>query len=211
MQLSKINKHLSLDIKLASVINTVGLSVINTNNDLYFSLLKAVVSQQLSTKAAATIFNRFLNLFPYKEPYANLVLTVDVEQLRSVGLSYQKAGYIKNIAQFSMDKTLDYEQLKTMTNEELIAYLVQIKGVGKWTVEMILMFSLGREDVFTTDDLGIVTAMKNIYGINTSNKAYKKEMLAIAEPWKPYRTYACQCLWAWKDVLANNKTAIIKV
>lgn len=204
MSIKKASQHLSLDPKLAPVLASVGLVAITKNDDLYFTLLRAIVGQQLSTKAAATIWARFLNLFPHREPYANLVLAVDTDQLRSVGLSYQKVGYIKNIALFSIEKTLDYSVLKKLTNEDLVVYLTQIKGVGKWTVEMILMFSLAREDVFTTDDLGIVTAMKNLYGIDTTNKAYKKEMITIAEQWKPYRTYACMCLWKWKDELKTQ-------
>lgn len=201
MSVTKAIRHLSTDPILAPIVQQVGIVAITPNTDLYFVLLRAIVGQQLSTKAADTIWQRFLNLFPYHEPYANLVLAVDNEQLRSVGLSYQKAGYIKNIALFSIDKTLDYDKLATQTNEELVDYLTQIKGVGKWTVEMILMFSLARPDVFTTDDLGILTAMKNLYGINIEDKKnYKKEMITIAQQWQPYRTYACMCLWKWKDI-----------
>ncbi len=205
MSVTKAIYHLSNDPILAPIVKQVGIVPITPNTNLYVVLLRAIVGQQLSTKAAATIWQRFLDLFPYNEPYANLVLAVDTEQLRSVGLSYQKAGYIKNIAQFSIDKTLDYTQLQKQTNEELIDYLTQIKGVGKWTVEMILMFSLARPDVFTTDDLGIVTAMKNLYGIDPSQtKIYKKQMITIAQQWQPYRTYACMCLWKWKDVLKTE-------
>ena len=105
-----------------------------------------------------------------------------------------------NVAQFAIEHGLNDKRLKKMSNEEIIELLTQIKGVGKWTVEMLLMFTLGREDVFSVDDYGIQVAMKNIYKLDDSNKKeFKEKMLKISVKWAPFRTYACLHLWRWKD------------
>ena len=129
-----------------------------------------------------------------------MLLATDNEVLRSAGLSYQKAGYLKNIAQFSIDKSLDYKKLKSKTDEDLITYLTEIKGVGRWTVEMILMFSLKRTDILPEDDLGIQQGMIKAVGIETQNKKELKALMQQhAAKWSPYRTYASMYLWRWKD------------
>ena len=162
--------------------------------------MSAIVSQQLSVKAAATIWGRFLDLFKDGYPDAKTVLKMKDEKLRSVGLSFQKAGYIKNIAQFSLDNTLDYHHLKAKSDDELIDYLVQIKGVGRWTVEMILMFNLNRADIFPKDDLGIQNGIIRLYKLNpASKKELFKQMEEVAESWRPYRTLACKYIWRFKD------------
>jgi DNA-3-methyladenine glycosylase II len=128
------------------------------------------------------------------------VLDTPFETLRSIGLSNAKTSYVHNVARFAIDPGMDFKQLNKMTNEEIIEYLTQIKGVGKWTVEMLLMFTFGREDVFSADDLGIQNAMKKIYKLNHSKKKKLKEsLLNISNKWSPYRSYACLHLWQWKD------------
>jgi len=197
---SKHIEHLSKDKKLKKVIDKVGAIKTSKNEDLYFALIRAIVGQQLSVKAAETIFNRFIGLFKEEYPHAKEVLKLSDEKLRAVGLSFQKAGYIRNIARFSIEQSLDYKTLKSKTDEELIEYLVQIKGVGRWTVEMLLMFSLNRHDVFPKDDLGIQTGIIKLYKIEASNKKeLHEQMELIAEKWKPYRTLACKYLWRYKD------------
>ena len=119
--------------------------------------------------------------------------------MRGAGLSYQKAGYLKNIALFSKEQTLDYRKLHTKTDEELIEYLTSIKGVGKWTVEMILIFTLNRQDVFPLDDLGIQQAMAKLFNLRKTGKELKKEMLKRSAVWAPYRSLATRHLWNWKD------------
>jgi DNA-3-methyladenine glycosylase II len=194
-------QHLKKDKLLKKVIAQTGAIKLKKDTDLYLSLMRAIVGQQLSVKAANTIWGRFISMFPDQYPHAEVVLRTDDEMLRNVGLSYQKAGYIKNIAQFSLEKTLDYKKLKKMTDDDLIEYLVQIKGVGRWTVEMILMFNLNREDIFPKDDLGIQTAMINIYGCHAPRKKdFFAAMDALAEKWRPYRTLACMHLWKFKDM-----------
>lgn len=198
--------HLSKDKKLKKVIDTHGAIDHKIDTDLHGSLLGSIVSQQLSVKAADTIWKRFVALFPNEDLKPELVLKMDLEKLRGVGLSYQKAGYIQNIARFHLDEGLDYKKLKKLKDDELIEHLTQIKGVGKWTVQMILMFTLGREDVFPEDDLGIQTAIKNLYGVSSEKKELKTDMHKIAAKWSPYRTIACKYLWRHKDNTPKQKS-----
>ncbi len=195
-------KHLKKDKILKKVIDRVGELNHKKDLDLYVSLMRSIVSQQLSIKAAATIWARFLALFKEGYPDPKLLLKMKDDKLRSVGLSYQKAGYLKNIARFSLEKTLDYKQLKTKEDEDLIEYLVEIKGVGRWTVEMILMFSLNRPDILPKDDLGIQNGIKSLYALEPSTKKELfSEMERVAENWRPYRTLACMYIWRHKDSL----------
>ena len=194
-------KHLKKDKDLKKAIDKIGVLKQSKSNDLFFSLMRAIVSQQLSVKAADTIWQRFLGLFKDGAPDAKLVLKFSDDKLRSVGLSYQKASYLKNIARFSIEQSLDHKLLKTKTDDELVDYLVQIKGVGRWTVEMLLMFDLNRPDVFPKDDLGIQNGIKMLYGLNVgTKKELFFEMERIAENWRPYRTLACRYLWRYKDL-----------
>jgi DNA-3-methyladenine glycosylase II len=192
-------KHLRRDKKLAKIIDHVGEVKLKKHSKLYLHLLRAIVAQQLSTKAADTIWGRFIDLFEDQRPAPKLLLLMDTEKMRGAGLSYQKAGYLKNIAQFSMDETLEYSTLKNKSDEELIEYLTRIKGVGRWTVEMILMFVLGRPDIMPVDDLGIQTVMKLVYKIDVEGKLLKEQILKLSEKWRPHRTVACIYLWRWKD------------
>jgi len=168
--------------------------------NVYYSLLESIVSQQLSVKAADTIFNRFLVIFPDNYPHPQLLSEMDVDTLRSVGLSYQKAGYLKNVAAFSLQNDLEKHPWHSMTDEEIIQMLTQIKGVGKWTVQMLLMFTLNRPDILPVDDLGIQQGMAKLYQLNTANpKLLKTQMIELATPWMPWRTVVCRHLWRWKD------------
>jgi DNA-3-methyladenine glycosylase II len=103
------------------------------------------------------------------------------------------------VARFELEKQLEPRRLHKMTNEEVIAHLTQIKGVGRWTVEMLLMFVLAREDVFAIDDIGIQNAMARLYGLNRKHKRFRKQLLSISQAWSPYRTYACIYLWRWRE------------
>ncbi len=165
------------------------------SEDLYFKLLGSIVSQQLSTKVAATIFKRFSALFPENYPHPYLVQAASDEMLRSAGLSFQKINYIRNVASFAAAGNLEHAAIDAMEDEVLIEYLTQIKGVGRWTVEMLLMFALERADVFPVDDLGIQNAMKRHYGLEETGKNLKLKMQEIASNWRPYRTVASKYLW----------------
>lgn len=157
---------------------------------LYEELVESIIGQQLSGKAADTIFKRFLKIFNDKFPTYEKLLKVDVEKLRGAGMSYSKAQYIKNIAQAFKNKELDIKKIKKMSDEEVIKTLTKIKGVGNWTAEMTLIFVLQREDVFSIGDAGLRRAIKNLYKIEDVKKIMK-----LTESWKPKRSHASWYLW----------------
>lgn len=200
IHLSSHRLFLKKDKKLFKVLKNQEEYVLTSRKNVYLSLVSSIISQQLSTKVAAVIYGRFLQLYGKKTPTVNMILATDLDLLRSIGLSNAKAGYIKNVCNFFNENKITDVKLAKMEDEAIIELLTQIKGVGRWTVEMILMFTLAREDVFAADDLAIQQSMAKIYTLDRSNK---KQFLAdinfIAENWKPYRTYACRYLWGWKD------------
>jgi DNA-3-methyladenine glycosylase II len=192
-------KHLQKDKRLAVILKGET-HVLALQKNIPIRLMASIISQQLSTKVAAIIFDRFLSLYPAKKPNIQKVLDTPEETLRGIGISYAKIKYIYAVANFCLEHKITDKKLQGLSNEAIIELLTQINGVGKWTVEMLLMFSLGREDVFAVDDLGIQQAMTKCYNLDPSNKKELKEgMLAIAEFWSPYKTYACLHLWRWKD------------
>lgn len=192
-------KHLLKDDKLAAILGDT-VHELKLHKNIPLRLMASIMSQQLSTKVAKVIFHRFLSLYNGKEPRPQQVLDTAPETLRGIGLSNAKVSYVRNVAQFCIDHKVTDTKLQKMENEEIIEQLTAIKGVGKWTVEMLLMFSLGREDVFAVDDLGIQQAMCKVYKISTADKKkMKARMLKISANWRPYRTYACLHLWGWKD------------
>jgi DNA-3-methyladenine glycosylase II len=169
------------------------------DRDPYYDLVETIVYQQLSIKAAATIFGRFLALFPDQWPHPEQLVGMQTEQLRQVGLSGQKSGYVKNIAAFFLQEGLLDYHWTSWDDEEIIRLLTRIKGVGRWTAEMVLMFTLNRPDVFPVDDLGIQTAMSRLYGISKEEKDWKIKMQEAASAWQPYRTYGSKYLWKFLD------------
>ena len=195
----EIISHLKKDKNLAILIDNCPIVIEKKPIAVFDDLIRSIVSQQLSTSAAATIYGRFINSFHNDAPIAEQIQNRDLEDLRQYGLSYQKAGYIKNVVQHFVDNNLfdiDWDQL---TDEEIIDELTKIKGVGKWTVEMILMFSLFREDVLPLDDLIIRNHMVRLYKVTSEKKQLIVDLNAVAASWRPYRTYACRYLWAAKD------------
>ena len=170
------------------------------HEDLYLALLRAIVSQQISTKAAAAIWKRFQGLFPpegYPEPRE--VLTMDEDLIRAAGLSRQKVGYLKAIAEYNERGLLDYAHLTSLSEEAFTQHLTAIRGVGRWTAQMLQMFALDQPDVFSEGDLGVQNAMRQLYGLEETGRALQKRMLAIAESWRPYRSLACKYLWQSLD------------
>lgn len=198
--------HLSKDKKLAKIISLQEKYVLTARENVCLHLCYSIMSQQLSTKVADVFHKRFLALYNGKEPTPKQIVKTAFETLRGIGLSNAKANYVLNVCRFFIDEKITDARLHKMTNEELIKYLSQIKGVGQWTVEMILMFTLGREDVFAVDDLGIQQAICKLYKIDPADKKLMKQhMLRISAKWSPYRTYACRYLWGWKDNVPNPK------
>lgn len=192
--------HLSKDKKLKRLVEAGEPHQLKKRKNICTYLCASIMSQQLSTKVADVIYKRFIALYGGKEPTPQQILDTPFENLRGIGLSNAKVNYVKNVAKFEIDFGMDAKKLGKMTNEEVIGYLIVIKGVGRWTVEMLLMFALGREDVFAVDDLGIQNAMIKLYKIDNNNKKkLKEEMLRLSASWSPYRTFACLHLWRWKD------------
>lgn len=192
--------HLSKDKKLKKLVESSEPHQLKKRKNICSYLCASIMSQQLSVKVADVIYKRFINLYGGKEPTPQQILDTPFEQLRGIGLSNAKVNYVKNVAQFEIDFGMDAKKLGKMNNEEVITYLTQIKGVGRWTVEMLLMFALGREDVFALDDLGIQNAMIGLYKLDRNDKKkFREDLLRISAKWSPYRTYACVHLWRWKD------------
>jgi DNA-3-methyladenine glycosylase II len=193
-------EHLSKDKRLAKVIANHEAFELTSRKNICLRLCASIMSQQLSTKVAQVLHKRFLELYDGKEPTPEQIVATPFDKLRAIGLSNAKTQYVLNVAQFAIDHGLDDKKIRKMKDEEVIELLTQIKGVGRWTVEMLLMFTLGREDLFSIDDYGIQTAMKKIYRLDDSNKKqFREKLLKISGKWSPYRTYACLHLWHWKD------------
>lgn len=192
--------HLAKDRKLGKYLKTHEPFPLKRHRNICLRLCASIMSQQLSTKVARVIYTRFLELFGGAEPTPEQILEQSPETLRSIGLSNAKVSYVRNVAAYALEHGMDDKKLLRMSDDDIRAFLLPIKGVGHWTVEMLLMFTLGREDIFAVDDLGIQQAMIKVYGFDPSDKKLLKEqMLKQSLKWKPYRTYACMHLWHLKD------------
>jgi DNA-3-methyladenine glycosylase II len=163
------------------------------HEDAFTALVHAIISQQLSTKAAATIARRFDALFD-GSPTAVAVAAVDDAQLRAVGLSSQKIRYMRDLCARVADGSLPLDTVNELADEDVIQSLTQVKGIGRWTAEMFLMFRLHRPDVLPVGDLGILKAVQRNYGLRKMPHA--ERLTKIGEPWRPYRSVACWYLWA---------------
>lgn len=192
--------HLKKDKKFAVIINEPVHERIKPHKNIMLQLIGSIMGQQLNTKVAKIIYKRFLAIYNNKQPKSKQIADTPNEVLRSIGLSNAKVSYVKNVAAFIDAHKITDNKLHAMRNEEIIELLTQIKGVGKWTVEMLLMFALGREDVFSIDDYGVQKAMIKLYKLHKLNKKQLREkLLKISNKWSPYRTYACLYCWHWKD------------
>lgn len=161
--------------------------------DHFSAIVKAITSQQLSVKASKTIYQRVADLFPGGHPTPEGFASIADEQLRAAGLSRQKIAYVRDLSAKVIDGTLPLDALSVMSDEEAIEAITRVKGLGRWSAEMFLMFRLHRPDVMPVDDLGIVNAMMRAYRLRKKPKA--KRMLQISESWRPYRSVACWYLW----------------
>jgi DNA-3-methyladenine glycosylase II len=187
-----------VDPVIARVIEQVGpfRPADRTGGSHFGALIRAIVYQQLSGKAASTIHGRFLALYPNSEPTAADILATSDTQLRSVGLSRQKIGYLRDLAQRVHGNSLPLDHVESLEDADLIAHLVQVKGIGRWTAQMFLMFKLGRPDVLPDLDLGIQNAIKRAY---RKRKVGPKDVLRIGAKWTPYSSIACWYLWRSLD------------
>ncbi len=193
--------HLSKDNKFKPYIDKIELPHRSPSSDIYSGLISSIVSQQLSVKVASTIHGRFIGLFQTEYPHAKELLNLTDIEMRSVGLSGQKTKYVRNVALFFQENNLFVKDWDILSNNEIISLLTEIKGVGKWTVQMILMFVLKRPDVFPVLDLGIQHGMIEIYNLKQEKKELHLKMESLSKKWQPHRTVACLYLWAVKDVL----------
>jgi DNA-3-methyladenine glycosylase II len=165
--------------------------------DAYGALLRSIVGQQLSTKAASTIYGRMLDLFGGHAPTPKQLLKADPDKIRAAGLSRPKIAYLRDLAQHVEEGTLELERLPDLPDEEVAAQLTAIKGLGQWTADMFLMFHLGRPDVLPVGDQGIRRAVKVEYRLRKFPDP--KRLEKIAKPWRPHRTLACLYLWSSLD------------
>lgn len=196
--MSLIRKHfLSVDPILFAYIHLIDDMTLSVSRTPFVDLVEDITSQQLSEKAGATIFSRLKKLFPAGRITPDRVLALTDQELRNVGVSWSKASYIKAIATAAQTKKIVFNRLAALSNEEVIQALTQIKGVGRWTAEMFLMFSLGREDIFSFGDLGLRRGIQKIYGLKKEPTI--KQMEKITSRWTPFRTYACRILWRALD------------
>ena len=185
-------KLLAADPRLASIIRRTGRHRPDfTPRDPLAALVRALVSQQLSTKAAATIHGRVLQLMPSLT--AENILRVRPEDFRAAGLSNQKIAYIRDLAQHVADGRLDLSSLREKSDEEVIEAIMAVKGFGRWSAQMFLMFCLHRPDVLPTGDLGIVKGMQGVLGLK--RRPAVRTMERAAQAWQPYRTIACWYVW----------------
>lgn len=192
-------KHLrAVDPILGKVMARIKLEEVRPRLNPFQSLVEEIISQQLSGRVADVITARFVALFKsVKFPKPQDILSRSDDELRTAGLSYQKISYIKNISLAVKKGGLDFKKLRTHSDEEAIAVLTEIKGVGRWTAEMFLMFTLGREDIFSHGDLGLKNAIQRLYGFRKHPS--KKTAERISKKWSPHRTLACRYLWASLD------------
>ena len=189
---------LKKDKNMQVLINKFGRPDLNPRQDYFQSLLRSIVFQQLSGKAAQTIYERFVNLIPKTSNLCpNEVLKLDKDEMRKAGLSFQKINYVRNLADYFENNSFQKKDVERMTDQEISKELIQIKGIGQWTVDMFLMFTLNRADILPCTDLGIQKGIMKI--LNMKNLPSKKEMENCSRKWRPYRTIACWYLWRMVD------------
>lgn len=188
--------HLRKDRKLAKVIDRIGEFNLSLTKNPYESLVEAIITQQLSAKAADSISTKFRAIYG-KFPKPSDVMETSDAKLRKAGLSYMKVSYIKNLSKKVESKEIRLSYMKNLSDEEIIVQLTQVKGIGRWTAEMFLIFSLGRLDVLPVGDLGLRKGIKNLYSLEELPE--KEQIERIAEKWRPYRSMATWYLWRSQD------------
>lgn len=197
-RLSLIRQQLlASDPSLAAIISHIETVSLPVSKDPFSDLVEAIINQQLSEKAGRTIFTRFRASFPGAKLTPRRILARSDQSLRDVGISWSKVTYIKSLAEEVEKKRLRLADLGALDDEAVITALTKVKGIGRWTAEMFLMFSLGREDVFSYGDLGLRRAMAKLYKFRDYPST--KQMEKIVTKWRPYRTIVARMLWASLD------------
>ncbi len=185
--------HLRADPAMKKLILKYPAPTWEKKDNLFRSLAYEILGQQLSGKVAKVIYNRFLDLFGGKMPKPEEVLKTSDEKIRSCGCSWAKVKYLKYLAQSIENRSLDLRNLRNLSDEEVHKQLTTVKGIGPWTAEMFLIFTLHRSDVFSVGDLGLRTAVSRLYKVRRNNI---KKIEKICQTWKPYRSFASRYLWA---------------
>jgi len=193
LALEKLNQ----DSKMKKIVKDYGLPDFKPQDDYFKSLMRSIVFQQLSGKVAKIIYQRLTSLLPTNRIIPNEVLMLTNEEMKQVGLSSQKINYIKNLANYFDTNLFNKNKVEKMSDEEISKELIQIKGIGQWTIDMFLMFTLNRPDVMPYSDLGIQKGMKTLFNLDKLPTKERMETLSIK--WKPYRTIACWYLWKIVD------------
>ena len=189
---------LKKDKNMHVLIKKFGRPDFNQGQDYFQSLLRSIVFQQLSGKAAQTIYERLVSLIPKTSNLCpNEILKLNKDEMRKAGLSFQKINYVRNLADYFENNSLQKNNVEKMTEEEISKELIQIKGIGQWTVDMFLMFTLNRADILPYKDLGIQKGIMKIFKMK--NLPSKNEMENCSTKWRPYRTIACWYLWRIAD------------
>lgn len=188
-----------VDSALRPVIERVGLCTIRPNEDYYQELVDAIISQQLSVHAARSIEGRFRDLFGGMFPTPEQILTTDVETLRGIGFSRAKGACVLDLAQHVVDGKVQFDHLDALSNDEVIAELTAVKGIGTWTAHMFLMFCMGRTDVLPVGDLGIRNGIRKLYGFADAPTPDQITELAAKNKWHPYESIASWYVWQSLD------------
>ena len=201
-------KHLAAaDPVLAAIIAKVGPCRIASRPERFPALARAIIFQQLAGRAAQTIHDRVVALYPGRKfPTPAQILATPDAKLRKAGLSGQKTKYIKDLARHVDEGRLNFHRFSKMTDEEIIEHLTQVKGIGRWTAEMFLMFNLSRPDVFPVGDLGVRNAIVKAYGMRKHPKKHD-HFVKLAESWRPYRSAAAWYFWQSLDVIVPGAVA----
>lgn len=195
-QLTAAAHHLSkADPVLSNVISTAPLPTFVPHTDYYKALVNSIIGQQLSVKAAATIKQRFVDLFGGSFPSPEQIIARDVEELRGVGLSRPKAGYVQDLAHHILDGSVQFGTLDQLSNDEIVTELTAVKGIGEWTVHMFLLFCMGRLDILPTGDLGIRSGIKKLYGLDELPDPETMQGIALKNNWHPYESVASWYIW----------------
>lgn len=200
IHIAAARRHLrKTDPVIRRLIDVVGPFTLRVDRDRFKMLVRSIISQQISGKAAQSIRKRLESLVAPETISPHNLAALTPEQLRSAGVSPQKAGYLHDLAAKVDSGIVRLDRIARMSDEDAIVELVQVKGIGVWTAQMCLMFSMGRLDVFPHDDLGIRSALKNLYGLAVLPD--KEASLEIARPWRPYATIASWYCWRSHDIV----------
>lgn len=196
MQNTQAIKHLSLDPVMKKLIKIFGSLPSHKSKSIFEDIVESIISQQLSVKVSDTIYKRFLSLFGGKFPDPDTIIQMPDEKIRECGVSFSKIKYIKGIAEAVIEKSFEPEKLASLSDDIVLEKLVELKGIGPWTAEMLLIFTLQRPDVFSMGDIGLRNTIAKLYKVNRDDL---KKIKKISDQWRPYRSLACRYLWKSLD------------